>query len=63
MSAQSPADIAYRARGLARAATEDRKRAEATLETLKAKERQASLDALLAEAQVPEIMPRGVSHA
>lgn len=40
----------YRARGLARQATEDRIRAERTLETLRRKERQACLDALKAEA-------------
>lgn len=50
MTPQTPADIAYRARGLARAATEDRIRAERTLETSRVKERQACLEALKAEA-------------
>ena len=63
MATQDPTQTAYRARGLARQATEDRIRAERTLETLRQKEQQACLAALFAEAQVPGILPRGDSHA
>jgi hypothetical protein len=55
MTAQSPTQIAYRARGLARQATEDRQRAERTLEQLRQKERQACLEALQAEKAVMEV--------
>lgn len=47
--------IAHRARGLARQATEDRERAERTLEVLRAKEAQACLEALQAEAAVLQV--------
>ncbi len=52
---------AQRARGLARQVTEDRKRAEKTLEALREKERQLCLEALLAESAVPVFLPRSVS--
>lgn len=48
---------AHRARGLARQATEDRVRAERTLETLRIKERQACTAALLAEAADMQVHP------
>lgn len=48
---------AYRKRGLARQATEDRLRAEKTLETLRQKERQACKAALLAEAAAMQVQP------
>lgn len=58
---QSQPVNAHRARGLARQATEDRIRAERTLETLRSKERALCLEALLAEAScVPEVFPRAV---
>lgn len=55
MQPQDPTQIAYRARGLARQATEDRQRAERTLETLREKERQACLEALLAEKAAMQV--------
>lgn len=50
MNPPDPAQIAHRKRGLARQATEDRIRAERTLDTLRMKERQLCQEALHAEA-------------
>ena len=47
---------AHRARGLARQATEDRQRAEKTLEVLRRKEWELCKEALLIEAKLVEVV-------
>jgi len=57
MIPQTFSPAATRARGLARQATEDRTRAERTLEVLRQKEVQACLNALKAEAAELQVAP------